>query len=439
MTTPSDAQLATIAGEIFILRDRSTTRLPKPVNTGPQAFTDAMDLVATDARWTAASIGVIDFTAFPTHPPNVWLHNPDEPYRIGSAAKIAMMLAAMQLRLEVRRILKLSPQIVSTAAEFDALFSNRNLWKKGKLSAQEIKEIGDSPPLISKIFDFTKSPVDFAGPDPNAQTVPANQTAILNKLTGGHLTWETTPPLDFSERLWLAGAVSDNVAATACVSAIGVPYLKSVQRSYGLAEHPNGGMHLFSSGLHTNIPSSTKPPPPRQLAYVDPIKVDDKWLTGANRDKSWVPGSAAALTAYMLALVGESFIVDPAVLVAGQEGCTTIRNNLSDGGALALPSFLVDGPDRDHVADGVSSITTITTQFNKIGILRHKDGAENPLLCEFVYLETKEVPPPAAPHRSVMKYAVIVVGLVSSMTSGPNTAEKSAALGIAIHNALLKL
>jgi hypothetical protein len=444
--TLSDAQLGKIAEVIFVMGDRAKTRLPKPANTGPAAFTAAMDGIATDARFNDAGIGVIDFTHFPANPPNVWLHNGGKPFRIGSASKIAMMLAAVQLRLDVRRILDL--KIISTPREFDELFRNRKLWKKAKSPQRQMQEIADNPPLISKIFDFNKDPIDFAGPDPDKQTVPTNQTLIVNKLLpAGHLSWETAPPLTFSERFWLAGCVSDNVAATACVSEIGVPYIKAVQRSYGLADHPLGGMHLLLSGGYTGIKRSTKPPappPPRQLAHKEPIKVSDFMFRRGryDNDMSWVPGSAAALTAYMIGLITDT-LADPGGLwgglVGGHAACQTIRNNLADGGAEAILSLMVDGP-------GVSSITTVKKQINKIGILRPEDGAENALLCEFVYLETEEktLPPPPPPFPpwpppKELKYAVIATGLISTSGAGNGAGQKSAALGTAVHRALLSL
>src|SRR5262245_46479886 len=118
MATPSDAQLTQIAQHILVMRDRATTRLPKPTTTGPAAFTTALDPIGTQDDFKDAGIGVIDFTVDPKHP-NIWLHNPDKAFRIGSASKIAMMLAAVQLRLDVRRIHELN--IISTAADFDAL------------------------------------------------------------------------------------------------------------------------------------------------------------------------------------------------------------------------------------------------------------------------------------------------------------------------------
>ena len=443
MATPSDAQLAQIAQHIFVMRDRATTRLPKPATTGPDAFKLALNPIATQDDFKDAGIGVIDFTVDPKNP-NIWLHNPDKPFRIGSASKIAMMLAAVQLRLDVRRIQELN--IISTAADFDALFRNTKFWKKAKPPQAEMQAIAEpgSVPLVSNIFDFTKSPVDFMGPDPDGRTDPAVQKAITDRLpAGGELTWEKWTDFTFSERYWLTGSLSDNVAATACVSEIGVPYIKAVQRSYGLAD-PAHGMHLLASSGYDNIPRKTAavPSPPRPLTHVEPIHVEDFWRasSGAFTDQmSWVPGSAAALTAYMIAMMTNAIGNDPGgdaviTLLDRTAACNTIRNNMAAGGAHAIMSFLVDL--------GVKSIpnTKIMRQLNKIGILKKSDGAKAPLVCEFVYLETKQDPAPAPPHREVMKYGVVAVGLIDDTgPGGHNAAEKAKALGAAVHSALLTL
>lgn len=440
MTTLSDAQLGQIADNIFVMGDRAKTRLAKPTTVGPVGFTSALDPIATQPDFKDAGIGVVDFTQAPA-PPNVWLHNGDHPFRIGSASKIAMMLAAVQLRLDVRRILDL--KIISTAAEFDELFRNPKLWKKAKPPQTEMQQIAGAgnAPLISKIFDFAKSPVDFLGPDPDGRTNPADQSAIVSKLPAdGEMSWAKWTDFTFSERLWLAGCRSDNVAATSCVSEIGVPYIKAVQRSYGLADRPHG-MHLLASSGYDKIPRGSTPPtppPPRQLTHVEPIPVDDFWWDPRTRSfddtQSWVPGSAAALTAYMIALMTQEFADPGTSLGGGIAACQTIRNNLADDGPNAIESFLVNF--------GVNTVanTTVTRQINKIGILRKEDGAKSPLVCEFVYLETRQNPAPPLPHRAVMKYAVVTTGLISDTTgAGHNAAEKSAALGAAVHNALLSL
>jgi hypothetical protein len=435
MATLTDAQLTSIADRIFVMGDRTTTRLPKPANTGPTAFTTALDTIAGDARFKDAGIGVIDFTKFPTDPPKVWLSkNADQSFRIGSASKIAVMLAAVQLRLDVRRILDL--KIISKADEFDALYANRNLWKKAKAPQSEMQQIANSPPLFSEIFDFSKTPVDFDGPDPDKQTDAAHRKPIMDKLPANHeLVWDLRPLFPFSERLWLTGLLSDNVSATACASEIGTPYLKAVQRAYGLAD-PARGMHLFASGIYTTVPTKTtppSPPPPRPLAHVDPIRVNDAFYDAKSKTfsdrMSWVPGSAAALTSFMLAMIGDKFCVDPAVLVGGLAGCTTIRNNLADKIAPSIASFM---------ADEIGKITTINKQMNKIGILKKSDGAESPLVCEFLYLETKESHSAAHPDKE-LKYAVIAVGLVTTAGAGNGAVAKSRALGTAVHNALVAL
>jgi len=441
MATLTDAQLDQIADVIFVMRDRKTTRLPKPATSSGSAaatkFSAALDWIGTDPDLKDAGIGVIDFTADIKHP-LVWMHNADLPFRIGSASKIAMMLAAVQLRLDVRRILKL--RIISTPAEFDALFSNPKLWARSKNPRREMLEIAHpaAAPQISKIFDFTKDPVNFFGPDPKQANKPDHKTAITSRLaaTGGELTWNQASSFAFSERFWLTGSLSDNVAATACVAEIGVPYIKAVLRSYGLADMEHG-MHLYPTSGYAPYPDRHRPPPPsppRPLTGVDPIEVRDWWRDGAGGftdNKSWVPGSAAALAAFMIALMTDAF-VDAGGLVVGMDACEDIRANLADGDPdHSIASFLIEGGIRAVPA------THITRQLNKIGILKKSDGAKVPLLAEFAYVETQQNPTPPPPSRSVMKYAVVVTGLLSD--AARNAAQKSMILGAAVHNALLTL
>jgi hypothetical protein len=465
MTTLSDAALKLIAERIFVMGDRATTRLPAPTLHGSADFMMALDSIASDPNSPVkdAGIGVIDFTVDAKNP-MVWLNNETTAFRIGSAGKIAMMVAAVQLRLDVRRILKLD--IISKPEEFDELFRNKKLWRLAKAPQSEMQQIGGprgTPPLFSRIFDFDQPRLDFRGPDPDGRTDVAQQDAILAKLPPvlpgnlPHLPWRRwtdstgTPrrgwsDLTFSERLWLAGCMSDNVAATSCVSEIGVPYIKAVQRSYGLAD-PAHGMHLLASGGYDGIPPSARPPnvpSPRRLTYREPIEVKDLWwdkTTQAFSDRrSHVPGSAAALTAYMIALVADTFVTDPDALVGGLEGCRTIKNNLAGAEGHGIGSFLVKGV-RD-VPD-----TQIRKLHNKIGILKKgplgTDSPESSLLCEFVYLETEQDPPPPPPppaKRIKMKYAVVATGLIDDTTVGGLTAAtKSRRLGFFVHTALLSL
>ena len=438
MTTLTSAQLDKIADCIFILRDRKLTRLKKPVTLQTLAFELAMDPIAADADFKDVGIGIIDFTGNKTSP-NVRLILGDEPFRVGSTTKIAMMLAAVQLRTDIRNILALSPQIITTAAEFDALYANSALWKKGKAPASNNgKRIAAVPPLISKIFDFTKSPVDFAGPDPDTQHLPANHDKAFNKL-GGESAWDSDPPLSFAERFWMTGLMSDNVAATTCISEIGVPYLKAVMRAYGLFDHPDGGMHLLTSAEYETIPAkknkSTDPPLPRKLTDAEFPEVDDKWLASSGRyddKRSWVPGSAAALAAYMIALINDGFAIPNKAGATGAEACTTIRNNLADGGNHSIESYVIG-----NSTSGIKKVARITKQFNKIGLLQHDLGAEFDIVSEFVYVETLEKTAPPAGKRNAMQYAIVIAGMRSDATN--DIEAKTNRLAETVHKALSKL
>jgi|1186.fasta_scaffold07854_2 hypothetical protein len=435
---------------------RAGTQLPKPKIRGSQAFQDALKPIGDrdQAEFKGIGIGVIDFTRSQSKP-DVWVHNEDEPYRIGSATKIAILLAATQLRCDVRRVRDLN--LISTKEEFDALFANPKLWAKAHAPPPEmphVRQIASNPPLVSKILDFTNAKVDFAGLDPDGrkdahyQPVAAVQDAIFAKLHGGSdLRWETWDELTFSDRLWLAGSHSDNVAATSCLSELGVPYVKAVQRAYGLANH-DAGMHLLLSGGYDQPKAKRKPSdaaPPRPIEYSEPFTVDDFWWssrTGKFSDKSsHVPGSAAALTAYMIALMTDQLVIE--VDGSGLAGCTTIKKNLGDGGPYDVDKLTEFPGHPGAIPHGVLSVpnTKINLQIDKIGLLATQTRPPGPkafLRCEFMYLETKQDPAPAH-GRNEMKYAIVATGVIADAVPGKNAATKSVLLGAAVHQALLSL
>jgi hypothetical protein len=206
-------------------------------------------IAAPGTRFSDLGIGVIDFTA-DVMAPEVWLHNGDRPWRIASTGKIAILLAAVQLRDDVRRVKAtglISPE------QFDDLFAMRALWAKSGIS--RIQEIAgkERAPRISTIFDINAASPDFFGA---RALTPADKSAIVARLPGAplnpHLTWAVARSFSVWERLWLTGALSDNVAATTCVSEIGVAYMKAVQRAYGLFD-PGNGMHLLRAGAYGGV------------------------------------------------------------------------------------------------------------------------------------------------------------------------------------------
>jgi hypothetical protein len=91
----TDAQLAKIAEQIFVTRERTRTTLPKPTLNGPAPFKTALDAIGAQHDFKDAGLAVIDFTRSEAFP-DVWLRNENKSFRVGSASKIAMMLAAVQ-------------------------------------------------------------------------------------------------------------------------------------------------------------------------------------------------------------------------------------------------------------------------------------------------------------------------------------------------------
>src|SRR5439155_2910653 len=99
---------------------------------------------------------------------------------------------------------------------------------------------------------------------------------------------------------------------------------------------PDAGMNLLLSGGYSEIEPRRKPldaAPPRPLSDPEPITVKDYWWDPATRKysdrSSRVPGSTAALTAYMIALMTNDLVNDGSV-VFGEIGCKTIHKNLAD-------------------------------------------------------------------------------------------------------------
>jgi hypothetical protein len=422
----SEADAKRVADKLAFLKSSSGLSLPKPVNTtGPASLATKLDPVGSNPKFSDIGIGVVDFTSSMTSP-KVWLHNEDTPWRVGSTGKIAILLAAVQLREDVRQVK--TTGLVSSAADFDELFAT--IWKRSKFSTiQDIADVRSSP-RISTIFDLTKSPINFMGAD-----TPLDKQGILDRLpvmlerkrdTAGnviethevsHLMWTKQPAIaghpnlswaphfSFWERMWLTASQSDNVAATSCVSEMGVAYLKAAQREYGLFD-PTKGKHLLLAsgygGVGTSTPVTTAAGAPkyRLLRNTETHTVTDKFK---GSKESTQPGSTAALTAYMIGLMQNK--------IAGTDGSDTVRTHLADETDLTATSLIYEG---------VNEITTVTKAHTKLGIL----GA---LRCEFAYIE--------ADGR---KYGVAATGILPKRVGSTRFSEEDIgrALGKAIHTAL---
>ena len=430
----SDDQWTKLGGKLFLLQPSSTTKLSKTTTTLTGGGLSAkLDFLKTDPQTKDFGIGVVDLTAGPSSPV-IWMNNESVAWRAGSTAKIAILLAAVQLRDDVRA----AQSFVPDAADLDELFASAKLWSLG--TDPKLRQIAGKAhaPRISTIFDFSKPQAEFAGPDADSP----DETDIAGRLNaatsgGGHLNWPLTTDFDFSERLWLAGARSDNVAATSCISEIGVAYLKAVQRAYGLFD-PSNGLKLLLAGPYTgsvgtSVPVSNASSTIKYRALQDiernPVRDAIKSASGAFDDQSsWESTSALALTTYLIALMQEDLVAFGHGLSFGSVGCKTIRANLSPGSANTTRSF---------IAEGVATVAQVTKQMTKIGLLGIEDGEPGPLNCEFAYLETKETSAPA----KVMKYGVLVTGIRSKNnpdgSPGPEAAAVTRTLGQTIHQALV--
>jgi hypothetical protein len=403
----SDADLAKIADKVFFLKKPAPVKLPAPAIT--PALKTKLESIATSSAFNDLGIGVADFTHDPSNP-DTYLHNGDKAWRIGSTGKIAILLAAVQLLDDVRQVQD-SKVTISTVKEYDDLFQLPKLWKKSKYADARAMANPAYAPRISTIIDVTKTPAEFIGPDaenPNGTAI----THHLGTLGGTHLKWEWAEDFDFSERLWLCGALSDNVAATSCMSEIGVHYIKAVLRAYGLYDDVNKRGLLLADGyalMKENIPeiNDVNPPKFRQLAGREQSEVID--VNKFFGQSSSEPGTASALVAYLVALIKNELVDPDHEDTRGIRACKIIQNNLATAGVGT----------RCILAEAIKSIggITISKQISKIGLLGKEDGEPGPLDCEFSYVEVAGGP----------KFGVAILG-----TNVPLTLN----LGKAIYNAL---
>jgi hypothetical protein len=334
-------------------------------------------------RWKKVSFGVVDFTADRMNP-KVFLHKEDIAWRMGSTGKIAILLAAAQLRDDVRNV-KALPGLVMSPTEFDHVFAT--IWARSANPDVIAITKGGAPPRISTTIDVSKSDPDFI-----VANVPPD-TSLRRTDNSKEPPWPKMTPLSFRNRLWLAGAWSDNIAATACISEIGLAYIKAVQRAYGLfVNHPkNLGMRMLLSGAYRGVDTTTPvlkgtvAPTYRDIRNTEYLEVEDKLVDSAGKvQPSTQSGSVAALTAYMIALIQDKLV--------NKAGCEAIKSFLANERPNTSPGSLVRGVD---------DIAKIDKAHAKGGALNKADGAVQPLRCDVAYIES-----------AGKKYAIVAQGLL---------------------------
>jgi hypothetical protein len=434
------AQLAKIRDKLFLIQFRKELTMPSD-STDAAGNDDPLvtalnnmisDLLAhSPDKYDDLGVAVADFTKDPKAP-RIWLHNSGNPWRIASTGKVSVLLAAVQLRDDVRLVKEVTN--LTDPKAYDELFANPELWKpmdpwdndvgfrNSEITHPTSKK--DTPashcPRPSTIFDLTKDPVDFRGPQ--IKDAAAKHAVALKlgwkpgkKPLMPELKWQNVPSFDFSELLWLMGDMSDNVAATACISEIGVAYLKAVQKAYGLFD-PAKGAHLLLAGGYDSLKSVKvhgggdavlRPLKNTEQNHVmDALGTPGKYTDQSSKE----PGSATALLAYLIALMQNRFVSFRNDLAhgvdKGTDACDTIRLNLSTGeekdNGGSFPGT------HSNIVQGIQAVagTTVTRQLSKIGILYEDDGEPPPgLMCEFAFLETKQT------SGKTMQYGVVVTGI----------------------------
>jgi hypothetical protein len=434
----TDAQLDEAARHIFLLRGEPP--LPKPVDTGGD-FAKRFAGIAANPRFSGLGIGVIDFQNVAN--PRIWLHNPDDIWRVGSVSKLSIALAAVQLRDDVDRLnaSSLGPLLMQ-GNNFDQLFAMPQLWRRFSGRSPDprmLVRIGspETAPRVSTLLNLDAPTVDFADRDP--RRTDDELMAELRTHSGGHVQRSTVAKFSIRELLWLTLARSDDMAAWGMLSLLGVPYVRSVMRAYGLFD-PDRGMVLSLGG-----PTGGEDPTwaavwarktTQQGETFRPLKPIEKFgtvrdLTQINRAgdyidaRSWLPGSVSGMAAYMIALMQDR-LVDPAPSPAsarGTAGSLTIRSML--GSKYALSSYVPPG-----VMDVVPPPNVIW-RMSKVGILGRADGERSGLLSEFLEFELEDGPPVARKLR----FAILVTGLFDAVVPTPadSGAVTARLLGTAIH------
>jgi hypothetical protein len=422
----TDAQRKTITGKLFLFKAPPPV-LPAPANTDAD-FTTRMTPVADNARFKHVSFGVVDFTA-DRFKPRIFLHKADVPWRMGSTGKIAVLLAAAQLRDDVQNVKDVLEDagLVASPTDFDDLFST--IWRAHK--EKRIRNIADAPPRMSTMFDLSQPEPDWWGAgDIIDKRLDRLDYALKWDKQSEKDSWEKLAKIDFRDRLWLMGAQSDNASAQSCISAIGLPYLKEVQRNYGLLD-PKNGMHMLLGGGFFAEPNT----PVKAYRYLRGTDYEKNWVTDRYFDSSapqlsTQPGSVAALTAYMIALVQEKLV--------NAAGSVEIKLLLADGGKI--PNTDPTLPPRDptlpgSLFEGVKRIPGVTIShfsFGKGGALEQAPTkAERPLRCDVAYIETT--------GSAARKFALVAQGLVpfKDADSSFDQDEQGEDLAQAIHAALI--
>jgi hypothetical protein len=393
----TDAQVQRVLNLIAAGRGSS---LSPPANTdddsAPANLAARMSSIATDARFAGVGIGVIEFT---TAPPKVWLQHGDLAFRLASTGKLGMLLAAMQLRADVQAVTTALGAIPEPVDESFALI----MGLIPSVHFKEVAKTGVHAPRISTIFDLSGATPDFRG--------------VGDTLSHSHLSWSIAKDVSFWERMTMAGAISDNTAAASCISQIGITYMKAVQRLYGLFDPPND-MHMLLASGYGNPPRAMGTPPKkvsfpeipaassptfRRMDAVENQRVVDVLTTvmdgkASNSTFSSQGGSAAALTAYMLALVKK----------------TLIDAKASEDIVKHLTS--IDFTNACLTFDGVGRSATLTGGFAKVGIL-------DAIRTEFAFVEA-----------GGKRFAVVATGLRGKQ--GLSMVGQGRALGQAVFDAL---
>ncbi|PWI17993.1 hypothetical protein DI272_30415 [Streptomyces sp. Act143] len=321
-----------------LLRADAAPRFPAHPRPSPRWRNDGklearlrLNLNAVSEHLHDGPVAVVNL-AGPDSPAFAAIHGSRQTY-VASIAKLAPLLAACQLRADLRRIAAANPP-QSSAELFETA---RQQWNC----------TAEHGPQLDDIFwvDFAVSPVavDFVDAHQDDEALNELDSKLADPTTRQE-GLERLRLLGFADRLRLMAAWSNNDAATAVIRVLGLPYVAAVVQDCGLYDVGDGGGLWLGAG-YGDIGGGFGP---------DPGVADDPRLPGAHHN-----ASAESLARFFILLLADRLIdADPE---QARQACGEIRAILDK----ISPAHGVDSSFREAL---VHSGRVVRRLLSKIGI-----------------------------------------------------------------------
>jgi hypothetical protein len=265
---------------------------------------------------------------------------------IGSAAKLAILVAAFQLRTDVRKLLTARPTIPSAGVRHE-LFTE--LSKPG---GPFVGLPESSMPFVDTIFDPASfgdpSKIDFQGMVsggapvcgintlkedlPNAKFDVLKLLQTIDDMPDPEdriEKWQHVVPLPFAHRLWMTIRWSDQVAATTCLKDLGFDYINAVMRRSGLQDSSGKGLRIYET--FGNLPDNSS-------------GIDARYSPKTWRNENPLHGATARSLAALLVAIMRPDLVKPEDFSASASAIKSFLRTLWYTRYRGLPNW-VDAPD----------------------------------------------------------------------------------------------